>query len=96
MPSRSDGDALQTRDPSAWSRQEWFPDPRSSAKSAAPHPGHAELTSLAAALSQFSMWKVFDILPSLMVWISIAIIRKLLPVCGTPRTTGFLRSSQTI
>lgn|GEM_PF-6707270 len=36
------------------------------------------------ALSQFSMCKVREILPSLMVWMSIAIIRKLFPVCGTP------------
>src|SRR5260370_15549116 len=36
------------------------------------------------ALSQCSMWKVFAILPSRMVWISMAMIRKLLPLCGTP------------
>src|ERR1700687_2215658 len=39
------------------------------------------------ALSQFSMWKVLAILASLMVWISTAMILKLLPECGTPNSS---------
>src|SRR5258707_163045 len=40
--------------------------------------------SCPSALSQFSMWKVLAIVPSRIVWMSIAMMRKLFPVRGTP------------